>query len=62
MNLLRAKRVAEKLDMSLRGFYKLTSTNKEFPKPYRLGTNHVAWSDTDVNQWIATMKEGADET
>lgn len=57
MQLLRAQRVADKLDITRSGFYKLLTRNHDFPKPYRIGERHVAWAEEEIDLWLTTKQE-----
>lgn len=62
MQLLRAQRVADKLDITRGGFYKLLTRNHDSPKPYRIGERHVAWSEEEVDLWLTHKQEKTNDT
>lgn len=59
---LRIKDVCKILGLSRSTIYaKIKCTSKQydpdFPKPFKLATNAVAWSLIDINNWLYAMKE-----
>jgi len=57
MQLLRAQQVADKLDITRSGLYKLLTRNQDFPRLYRIGERHVAWAEEEIDLWLTTKQE-----
>ena len=51
LKILRAKQVKELVGYSISSIYRLSS-QKQFPKPIKLGDHASGWVASEVNDWI----------
>jgi len=61
MKMIRPAKTAEKLDISPTTLWRRTK-DPGFPKPYRLGPNTVAFSEDEIDKWIASRRTSAEAT
>lgn len=58
MNALNIKQVAAKVALGQSTIYRLVAKG-EFPKPFPLVGNRMAWVESDVEQWLAARVSAA---
>ena len=56
MQLYRTKELTELLGISRSTLYNWTLSG-HFPKPIKLGSRAIAWSESDVQDWIYSQQE-----
>jgi prophage regulatory protein len=56
MQLYRTKELTELLGISRSTLYNWTLSG-HFPKPIKLGSRAIAWSESDVQDWITSQQE-----
>ena len=57
---LKAKQVAEEINVSVPQVYKLVSLGR-FPKPIKLGKRGSGWLRTEIDAWLQSRVEARDE-
>ena len=57
---LKAKKVAEEINVSVPQVYKLVSLGR-FPKPIKLGKRGSGWLRTEIDAWLQSRVEARDE-
>ncbi|WLE58353.1 AlpA family transcriptional regulator [Burkholderia plantarii] len=60
MKALRIKDVVAKVALSQSSIYALVAAG-EFPKPFQLTANRVAWLEQDVDDWLSAKAGRAPE-
>lgn len=60
LRLLRPRKTAALLDISLTTLWRLSHTS-DFPKKYQLGPNAVAFRESELQTWIAQRRTGGGE-
>lgn len=62
MNTLRVKKVAEKTGISVPMIWAWSRTGQyNFPKPFKLSDQITVWDEEDINKWLLTRKQAAQE-
>ena len=56
MKLLRVTEVAEKLACHPGTVWKWSKSDPTFPKMFKLGPRHTAWSDEELDAWLKTKQ------
>ena len=57
---LKAKQVAEEINVSVPQVYKLVSKGR-FPKPIKLGERGSGWLITEIDAWLQSRVDARDE-
>ena len=60
MRILKAKQVAEEINVSVPQVYKLVSIGR-FPKPIKLGERGSGWLITEIDEWLQSRVDARDE-
>ena len=60
MKVLKAKQVAEEINVSVPQVYKLVSLGR-FPKPIKLGERNCGWLTSGIDDWLRTSVDARDE-
>ena len=60
MKILKAKQVAEEINVSVPQIYRLVSIGS-FPKPIKLGERGSAWLVSEVDAWLQSRVDLRDE-
>ena len=58
--ILKAKQVAEEINVSVPQVYKLVSIGR-FPKPIKLGERGSGWLTTEIDAWLQSRVDARDE-
>ena len=57
---LKAKQVAEEINVSVPQIYKLVSLGR-FPKPIKLGERGSGWLTSEIDAWLQSKVDARDE-
>ncbi len=57
LRLLRQASVLERVALSKTELYRRIEAGT-FPKPMKLGIRAVAWTESSINEWIASLSQG----
>ena len=57
---LKAKQVAEEINVSVPQVYKLVSLGR-FPKPIKLGERGSGWLTSEIDAWLQSIVDARDE-
>ena len=57
---LKAKQVAEEINVSVPQVYKLVSLGR-FPKPIKLGERGSGWLTSEIDDWLQSKVDARDE-
>ena len=57
---LKAKQVAEEINISVPQVYKLVSLGR-FPKPIKLGERGSGWLTSEIDDWLQSRVDARDE-
>tara|TARA_B100000795_G_scaffold205538_1_gene159045 strand:+ start:127 stop:324 length:198 start_codon:yes stop_codon:yes gene_type:complete len=60
MRILKAKQVAEEINVSVPQVYKLVSLGR-FPKPIKLGERGSGWLTSEIDAWLQSKIDARDE-
>ena len=60
MRILKAKQVAEEINVSVPQVYKLVSLGR-FPKPIKLGERGSGWLTSEIDDWLQSRVDARDE-
>jgi prophage regulatory protein len=60
MRILKAKQVAEEINVSVPQVYKLVSLGR-FPKPIKLGERGSGWLTSEIEAWLQSKVDARDE-
>ena len=60
MRILKAKQVAEEINVSVPQVYKLVSLGR-FPKPIKLGERGSGWLTSEIDAWLQSKVDARDE-
>ena len=60
MKILKAKQVAEEINVSVPQIYRLVSIGS-FPKPIKLGERGSGWLITEIDAWLQSRVDARDE-
>ena len=60
MKILKAKQVAEEINVSVPQIYRLVSIGS-FPKPIKLGERGSGWLITEIDAWLQSRVDLRDE-
>ncbi len=60
MKVLKAKQVAEEINVSVPQVYKLVSLGR-FPKPIKLGERGSGWLTSEIDAWLQLKVDARDE-
>ena len=60
MKVLKAKQVAEEINVSVPQVYKLVSKGR-FPKPIKLGERGSGWLIEEIDAWLQSRVDARDE-
>ena len=58
--ILKAKQVAEEINVSVPQVYKLVSIGR-FPKPIKLGERGSGWLTTEIDAWLQSRVDARDQ-
>ena len=58
--ILKAKQVAEEINVSVPQIYKLVSLGR-FPKPIKLGERGSGWLTSEIDAWLQSRVDARDE-
>ena len=58
--ILKAKQVAEEINVSVPQVYKLVSLGR-FPKPIKLGERGSGWLTSEIDDWLQSRVDARDE-
>ena len=58
--ILKAKQVAEEINVSVPQVYKLVSLGR-FPRPIKLGKRGSGWLRTEIDAWLQSRVDARDE-
>ena len=59
MNVLRIAQLVQKAGLSRQTIYRRLNDDPYFPKPFSIGSNSVAWDETEVDRWLESRKEAS---
>ena len=60
MRILKARQVAEEINVSVPQVYKLVSIGR-FPGPIKLGERGSGWLRTEIDAWLQSREDARDE-
>ena len=60
MRILKAKQVAEEINVSVPQVYKLVSKGR-FPKPIKLGERGSGWLTSEIDAWLQSRVDARNE-
>lgn len=60
--LITTKALAAKLSVGRSTVWRFVKEDPSFPRPVHLTARSVRWDDTDVDKWIASIKESKEHT
>ena len=60
MRILKAKQVAEEINVSVPQVYKLVNLGR-FPKPIKLGERGSGWLTSEIEAWLQSKVDARDE-